>query len=389
MSSPFGSRARTVCGYAALALLTLSCVEEATWPDFALPPIPRQRDDGWVVGSAASQGLDPERIALMDRLLEMDELGGVDAVLVARNGVLVYEGYRAPVTGIDATHLLASSTKSVASLLVGAATGRGSVSGVEQPISEFFPEHADIFAAEPRKRTITLSDILTMRAGLKWDEKEVGDREQDGFYMRSAPDAARYVLERPMADEPGTRFLYSGGCSILLAALLRNVTGLQADVFAEEALFGPLGIEDYLWQHIDDGLADADGGLHLRGRDFLKIGQLVLQDGAWEGEQLIPAGWIHESTRARVRAGFGIRYGYQWWMYELHHSDGTTDPQGVVMASGYGGQKLYVVPDLDLVMVTFGCTGQNGFLTGYDCGYAHDAGELLLYNYVMRGIEGL
>ena len=376
-------------GGAVLAGLTLACAEAATWPEFAEPPMPEQTDDGWLVASPEEHGLDPERIALMHRLLELDELGGVDAVLVARNGVLIYEGYRAPVTGIDDTHLLASSTKSVVSLLVGAALGRGLVAGPDQPISDLFPELADIFAAEPAKRAITLEDVLTMRAGLRWDEKDAGDREQDGFYMRSAPDAARYVLERPLADEPGTRFLYSGGCTALLAAIVRNVTGVEADTFAEEALFGPLGIDDYVWGHLDDGLVDADGGLHLRGRDFLKLGQLLLQDGSWNGQQLIPASWIEESTRARVSADRGIRYGYQWWMYALHRSDGTVDPQGVVLASGFGGQKLFVVPALDLVMVTFGCTGQDGWLSGYDCGYAHDAGELVLYNYVMRGIEGL
>ncbi len=378
----------TACVVGVPTALSLACAEAATWPELAQPSVPEERGDGWPVGAAADQGLDPERIAVMDALLEAGRLG-IDAVLVARNGTLVYEGYFAPGFSPDDPHHLASGTKSVVSLLIGAALGRGLIEGPEQRVSAFFPEHADIFAAEPEKRDITLADVLTMTAGLRWDEGAVGDREQDDFYMRSAQDAARYVLEKPLVDEPGSRFLYSGGCSTLLAAILRNVTGVQADTFAEGALFGPLGIEKYRWGHFDDGLAEADGGLHLRGRDFLKLGQLVLQQGTWNGRELIPASWIVESTRARIASHNGIRYGYHWWMYALHRSDGTVDPQGVVVASGFGGQKLFVVPAMDLVMVTFGCTGERGWLTGYDCGYAHDAGELVLYNYVLKGIEGL
>jgi CubicO group peptidase (beta-lactamase class C family) len=372
----------------AVCVLLTSCTEPATWPELATPPTPEQRDDGWAVGAASDHGLDPERIAVMEAFLQAGRLG-VDAVLVARGGTLVYEGYFASGFGVDDPHHLASGTKGVMSLLIGAAVGRGLIDGPEQPLADFFPEHADLFAAEPEKRAITLGDVLTMTAGLRWDEKDVGDRDQDSFYMRSAPDAARYVLERPLVDAPGSRFLYSGGCTALLAAILRNVTGMQADEFAEAVLFGPLGIAEYRWAHLDDGLVDAEGGLHLRGRDFLKLGQLVLQGGRWNGEELIPASWIAESTRARIRSNYGTRYGYHWWMYALDHSDGSVDPQGVVMASGFGGQKLFVVPAADVVMVTFGCTGEGGWLTGYDCGYAHDAGELALYNYVLKGIDGL
>ena len=122
----------------------------------------------------------------------------------------------------------------------------------------------------------------------------------------------------------------------------------------------------------------------------MKLGQLVLQGGTWDGLEIVPESWIGMSTRAWTGTNqANTRYGFQWWMYELPRSDGTVDPGGIVLASGFGGQKLFVVPDLELVMVTFGCTGNDGYLTGYDCGYAHNSGELLLYNYVLEGIEGL
>jgi CubicO group peptidase (beta-lactamase class C family) len=372
-----------------LLAMAFGCAESSVWPDFDQPPVPEQRDDGWTVGIPSEFGFDPERFAVMHELLEARRMGGVDAVLIARGGRLVYEGYFAPGTSIDNTHMLASGTKSVVSLLVGAALGRGLIQGADQALSDFFPEHADIFAAEPDKGDITLRDVLTMSAGLQWDENHPSDLEQDGRYVRVAPDAARYVLEQPLVGEPGSEFLYSGGCSILLAAIVRNVTGTEADAFAEEALFGPLGIDEYAWGHLADGLVDADGGLHLPGRDFLKLGQLVLQDGSWNGQQVIPAGWIDESTRAWINTGSNAtRYGYQWWTYELPRSDGTVDLGGIVLASGYGGQKLFIVPALDLVVVTFGCTSSDGMtLSGYDCGYAHNAGELVLYNYILKSME--
>jgi CubicO group peptidase (beta-lactamase class C family) len=374
---------------ACLLVMVFGCTESAVWPDFDQPPVPEQRADGWTVGVPSEFGFDPERIAVMHEFLEARRMGGVDAVLVARGGTLVYEGYFAPGTSIENTHVLASGTKSVVSLLVGAALGRGLIQGAEQPLSDFFPEHGDIFTAQPEKRDITLRDVLTMSAGLQWDQNDPSDLEYDGRYVRSAPDAARYVLEQPLVGEPGSEFLYSGGCSTLLAAVVRNVTGTGADAFAEEALFGPLGIDEYRWGHLADGLVDADGGLHLRGRDFLKLGQLVLQDGSWNGHQVIPAGWIEESTRSWIDTGSNAtRYGYQWWTYELPRSDGTVDLEGIVLASGYGGQKLFMVPALDLVVVTFGCTSTDGIaLSGYDCGYAHNAGELVLYNYILKSME--
>jgi CubicO group peptidase (beta-lactamase class C family) len=371
------------------AAATGSCVEAATWPDFEQPTAPEQRADGWPVASPQELGFDPQRLALMHELLQAHRTGGVDALLVARAGTLVYEGYFSSGAAVENTHMLASGTKSVVSLLVGAAVGRGLIQGSEQPISELFPEHADIFAAQPEKRGITLRDVLTMSAGLQWGEHHPSDPDNDSRRMARAPDAARWVLEQPLVSEPGSEFVYSGGCSTLLAAAVRNVTGTRADTFAEEALFGPLGIESYVWGHFDDGLVDGEGGLHLRGRDFLKLGQLALHNGSWNGQQVIPTSWIQESIRPWIGTGqYATRYGYQWWTYDLPRSDGTVEPAGIVLASGYGGQKLFLVPTLDLAVVTFGCTSEDGLrLSGYECGYAHNAGELVLYNHILRSLD--
>jgi CubicO group peptidase (beta-lactamase class C family) len=271
---------------------------------------------------------------------------------------------------------------------VGAAAGRGLIQGAERPISDLFPEHADIFSAEPTKQNINLRHVLTMSAGLRWGQEPPSDPDNDSRRMRRAPDAVRFILEQPLVSEPGSEFLYSGGCTTLLTAIVGKVSGMPAETFASDALFGPLGIESHIWNRINDSLVDGEGGLHLRGRDFLKLGQLVLQDGSWNGQQIVPAGWIQESVRAWMDTDqYGTRYGYQWWTYDLPRSDGTVEPAGIVLASGYGGQKLFLVPTLDLAVVTFGCTSEDGLrLSGYECGYAHNAGELVLYNHILKAL---
>jgi CubicO group peptidase (beta-lactamase class C family) len=152
----------------------------------------------------------------------------VDALLIARNGVLVYGSYPDAATGLDARHQLNSATRSVASMVVGVVVQKGLLAGYDQPIAELFPEAADLFQADPRKNAITLRHVLTMTAGLGWDSEGVRSTDRDDLHINSAPDAVRYVLEKPMVHDPGIRFSYSSGCSMLLTGLVANVSGMEA-----------------------------------------------------------------------------------------------------------------------------------------------------------------
>jgi CubicO group peptidase (beta-lactamase class C family) len=367
-----------------LAGLPFGCAGDATWPDGGGFPAPESGEDGWTVGSPESQGFDPRVISLLDHDLRSRRIQEVDALLIARRGVLVYEGYFDPATAVDARHQLNSATKSVASMVVGVAAQQGLVGSYEQSIADLFPEAADLFDAEPGKRDITLLDVLTMKAGLEWDHKAVEDRDRDDFFIKTAPDAVRYVLEKPLVNEPGTRFFYNSGCSMLLTGLIPNVSGLEADAFAEMYLFEPLGIEDFLWQKTDDGTARGQDGLHMRGRDLLKLGQLYLQGGEWNGQQIVSPEWIDASFRPWTETDWSTsRYGFQWWMYRYSPSNSTAHPYGLITASGYGGQKLFIVPELDLVAVFFGCTTE-----GYDCGISDTVPEAVMYNYVLPAVTG-
>ncbi|MGW8268395.1 MAG: serine hydrolase domain-containing protein [Longimicrobiales bacterium] len=366
-----------------LATVSSGCADEATWPEAGESPAPESRGDGWAVGSPESQGFDPRVITLLDHDLRTRRIEEIDALLIARRGVLVYEGYFDPATAVDARHQLNSATKSVASMVVGVAAQQGLVGSYEQSIAELFPEAADLFEAEPGKRDITLRHVLTMKAGLDWDHKAVEDRDRDDLHIKTAPDAVRYVLEKPLVDEPGARFYYNSGCSMLLTGLIPNVSGLEADAFAEMYLFEPLGIEDVFWQTTDDGTARGQDGLHMRGRDLLKLGQLYLQGGEWNGQQIVSPEWIEASFRPWTETDWSTsRYGFQWWMYRYSPSGSASHPYGLITASGYGGQKLFIVPELDLVAVFFGCTTE-----GYDCGISDTVPEAVMYNYVLRAVD--
>jgi len=364
------------------AVAVSDCSHEATWPETDGPPAPSVRDDGWVVATPESQGFDPRMMDLLDQDLQSRRIEEVDAVLIARNGTLVYEAYPDPSTAVDARHQLNSATKSVVSMVVGVAVQQGLLGGYDVPISLLFPEAADLFRADPRKGEITLRHLLTMTAGLGWDTEAAESRERDDIFINSAPDAVRYVLGKPVVAEPGTRFFYNSGCSMLLTGLIPNVSGVEADAFAREYLFGPLGIEDVHWQTTGDGTARGMDGLHLRGRDLLKLGLLYLRGGVWNGERLVSQSWIDASFEPWTGTDWNTsRYGFQWWLYPYSPPGETSRPYGLVAASGYGGQKLILVPELDLAVVFFGCTSE-----GYDCGISDTVPETVMYNYILPAL---
>jgi CubicO group peptidase (beta-lactamase class C family) len=372
---------------AGLLGLVLSACDEGVWPELPTVEAPVTVADGWAVGTPESQGFDTSVLAAMDQRLRSRDIAGVDALLIARNGRLIYEGYFTPQTGMERRHFLASVTKSVASMVVGVAAQQGRVGTFDQSIAPLFPEAEDLFTADPRKRDITLRHVLTMTAGLDWDHKAVTDRDRDDIHIKTAPDAVRYVLEKPLMREPGTLFDYNSGNSMLLTGLIPNVSGLEADAFAEENLFGPLGIQDYFWQKTDDGTARGQDGLYMRARDLLKLGQLYLDGGRWNGEQLVSQAWIDASFRDWVGTDWGnARYGFQWWLYPLARPGQPDIPNGVVMASGYGGQKLFLVPRLGLTAVFFGCTADDNGGISYECGDADVEPELVMWNYVLRAL---
>jgi len=300
--------------------------------------------------------MNPAILCTLDEKLDARPEANVHAVVVLRNGHLVFETYRkgddmrwgTKLGEISYTpskvHDVRSITKSVVSLLVGVALDRKLIASVDEPVFNYFPEYAEI--RTPEKEGITLRHLLTMSAGLRanedvdWYSPVNTERE-----MYQSADPYKAVLNQKLWNKPGEQWNYNSGCTMLLAAVLEKVTGKPWTDFAKEALFDPLGIKEFEWITVEPSKKTAaGGGLRLRPRDMAKIGQLVLNKGVWNGQPIVSAGWIEDSLKPRY-AGWGKRYGYQWWI-------GVSDIGGTsyewIAAWGFGGQRVFIVPKLDL-----------------------------------------
>lgn len=291
----------------------------------------------------------------LDETVAAGRAAGLHALVVVRHGRQQLEWYG---TGADVAwgrplgtvafgphtlHDLRSVTKSVVGLLYGIALAAGAVPGPGEPLLRQFPEYPDL-AGDRRRAALTVGHALTMTLGLEWNEDLPYDTPANSeIAMELAPDRVRYVLERPVVEQPGERWRYCGGATALLGRLITAGTGRPLPEFARDALFGPLGIGAYEWSAGADGVASAASGLRLTPRDLARIGQLVLDGGAWQDHRVVPAGWLGAMLRKRVRIGDGLHYGYQWYL-------GGAARSRWVGGMGNGGQRLVVFPDLGLVV---------------------------------------
>lgn len=244
----------------------------------------------------------------------------------------------------DSLHDLRSVTKSITSLLYGIALDRGLVPPTDAVLVDQFPEYPDL-VADPARRRITIADALSMRMGLAWNEElPYSDPRNSEVAMEYAPDRYRYALEQPIAAEPGSEWIYSGGATALVARIIEKGAGMPLDRFAREVLFDPLGIDDFDWVAGMDGVAVAASGLRLNIHDLVLIGEMIRLGGEWRGERIVSEAWLRESFEPRVTLQTGLRYGYFWWL------SGAGDPPISMSALGNGGQRLYIGRDNGLVL---------------------------------------
>lgn len=261
----------------------------------------------------------------------------INAEVVVKDGVIIDEYYK---DGYDENSVftLQSTSKSITSALVGIAIDKGFIEGVDVPISTYFPQILE--SGSEYKQEITIWHLLTHTTGLdvsdtaNWNEWLASDNWVD------------YVLERPAVARPGTVFNYFTGNTHLLSAIIQKATGMTAYDFGKEYLFDKLDMDSARCSTDPQGISDGGNGFALDIYDMAKFGELYLNNGVWEGEQIIPADWVEQSTTVQFdRSSGSADYGYQWWVRTFGDNN-----YHAYFAQGHYGQYIFVVPELDLVV---------------------------------------
>jgi len=351
--------------------------------------IPDITNDGWECADLLQVGIEKEKIVDLINRITQGKYGDTQSLLISKDGKLVLEEYFAAQGKMfgplinqiyrDRIHQQSSVTKTFASAVFGVAVDKGYIKDVNQPVYDYFPEYYQF--RDEQKNNILLKHALTMTTGLKWDENaySYSDPRSDLYQWARSDDLLKFYLERPVVAEPGETFSYSCASTMLLGEVVKRTTGSYIDVFADTTLFKELGIRNYEWFNGDTLISIHTGGLDVCPRDMAKLGQLFLNDGKWNGRQIISKDWVRESIRAHkvLRSGFfGDKksYGYQWWQRTCQIKNRNID---AFYAIGGGGQFIFVIPEFDMVVVS---TAQN-----FDKGWSRKFYSMV-NNYVLPAV---
>ena len=309
------------------------------------------QENPWLYSTPEEQGIDS---AILDEILQniKQQHHAIDSLVIVRHGYLVLEEYlnleeylSYTQSNQDSMHSLYSTTKSFTSALIGIAIDKGYIDNVSLKVVDFFPEY-EIKNLDARKKNMTLHHLLTMTSGFEFS----GD---NAYEMLGSGNSVKYMLDLPMKYNPGSKLDYITGVTHLLSAIIQKTTGTTTLEFAREYLFNPLGINTVQWTYDRQNINHGDHGLSLTSRDMAKFGILYLNNGTWNGKQIISTDWVIKSTHTynlfEEYSGYGYQwytdisgYGYQWWTF----------PEiSVYYTKGYHGQNIFVAPEKDLVVV--------------------------------------
>ena len=338
---------------------------------------PENINDGFIAGTLVDADIDPYLITVAADKILAKEFKEVHSMLIFRNSRLVFEEYfRGHIYKWDApyhlgedvewdkslVHDIKSATKSITSTCIGIAIGNGFIDSVNQSIFDYLPEYQK-FNTDGKDK-ITIEHLLTMTSGLEWDEwnSPLSSTDNDiiGLWV-NYKDPIVGILGKPLNKTPGTSFTYSGGNMIVLGEIIKNATKMKIDEFSKKFLFDPLGIEHPNWSlQYDNGTIESASSLEITPRDMLKIGVTFLNRGIWKGKRIVSEKWVEKSSEVYrgnkwinvpgEPSGF-LGYSYSWWTK-------TYSKKGMKVhmfsASGWGGQHIMVLPELDTVVVFTG-----------------------------------
>lgn len=315
-------------------LLCIASLHGCLLEDDILQPFrslePAQLDDGWEVSTSGAEGFDADALEGVFRDLHGGDLWQLRSVLVFRNGKLVAESYQKDDADRMTQRAIWSCTKQFVGVLTGMAIERGLIAGLDEPLADCLEE---IGEDHPNKSDITIEDLLQMRSGIAFSND--GAEGQTSQMLRELPsDSADFILGLPMNETPGEVSAYNDGNPHLLSLCIQRRVGVPLDEWADEVLLSTIGMDNYRWRRYRDGSTLGAFGILTTPRQFAKLAQLVLDDGMWEGEQVVSREWIAEMTAPRVDSyDDRYRFGYLWW----HHTR-----LDVSFMNGHGGQYAFI-----------------------------------------------
>jgi CubicO group peptidase (beta-lactamase class C family) len=320
----------------------------------------------------------------MEEAIRSGEFKKIGSVLIAEHGKIIYESYFEG----DASTLrdTRSATKSITDVLIGIAIDEKKLSGVNTRVLSLLPEHArKMQNPDPRKDAITVEDFLTMSSPLECDDwNDLSRGNEDRMYL--VEDWAQFILDLPVAGhmhvgekvEPppyGRYFSYCTGGVFTLSEVLQKATGTRTDRYAQEKLFGPLGITDAQWVYSPLNIPQTGGGLRLTSRDLMKVAQFYLDRGVWQGRRIVDEAWVRTSTQPHARIDDQTEYGYLWWLKSFKCGDKSYP---AFFMSGNGGNKVAMFPALDVAVVITS--------TNYNTHGMHEQTEKLLTDYILPAV---
>ena len=339
----------------------------------------------WPRTSPDSVQLNAAKLQAMETAIRSGEFKKIGSVLVARHGKLGYEAY----FDGDASTLrdTRSATKSITAILIGLAIQEKKLVGVNALVLALLPEHRrKLQNPDPRKEKITVEDLLTMSSPLEcddWNDASRGNEER----MYLVEDWGQFILDLPMrgrmkigeqAEPPkyGRNFSYCTGGIFLLSEVIQKTTGMRTDRFAQQKLFAPLGISNAQWVYSPRDIPQTGGGLRLTSPGLLKIAQLYLNGGVWNGKRVVDLQWVRASTAPHAQIDDSTEYGYLWWLKSFKSGDKSYP---AFFMTGNGGNKVVAIPSLDLVAVITS--------TNYNTRGMHEQTEKLLTDYILAAAE--